>query len=674
MLTRRILRTAAPLALGGLWLASAFAHTPETISLPEPEHASCRRAEILARTRTLDPSDDRDLDVLHYDLSIDVGESDISGTLTLRALPLVAGLSTVVLDLYDTYTIDALASSSHGVASSTRAEHFLTIQLANAAALGDTIDVAVTYRGTPPVVSGFIAQRPFTWGTHGQGTESAPVIFTLSVPNRSGTWWPCKEQLEDKATIDIAATVDAALVVASNGVFQGSEPAGPGRTRFRWSHRIPIVPYLVCLAISNYVVQSASATIDVNGTPEAVPIEYYVYPEHAALAAVDFTRVPEAIEFYSSLFGPYPFWSEKFAMAEIPWSGGMEHQTCVSLGDRFVRGTQVDEKIYVHELSHQWFGDWVAVRDLRDIWINEGFATYCEALWEEHLGGSEAYFEKMRRLDPFPPPGSTDFAGTIWDPSPLYGTTPYQKGAWVLHMLRFAIGDEAFFETLRTYLDQQAGGNGSTDEFREVAEAISGRSLATFFDQWLMVEGRPLYAMEWESNPSGLGYETRVTVQQQQSQRSVYEMPIHLGLVSEGGTTFEVVENTERLQTFVFEVTEPTTAILFDPENRLLKPTSLYPLVQPSEIVAFRRVLPNPMAADAAITYRLNVGGRVRLTIFDVAGRIVRRLVDSSLPAQDHTIVWDGRRDNGEAAAQGTYFLELRSGGTRESRVVTKVE
>jgi len=653
----------------------AAAHTPSTEERQAAERRAaefpaCSRAAGLAASAAVDPTDDRDFDVLHYDLQVDVGEAAISGTVLLRAVPLVDGLSEVVLDLYDTYAITSLTSSSHGVAGQSRADHFVTISLAQPAALADTIEITIDYNGTPPDIGGHVAQPPFTWGSR----NGHPVIFTLSVPNRSGTWWPCKEQLEDKATIDIAATVADSLVVASNGVFQGTDPAGPGRLTFRWSHRIPVVPYLVSLAIAPYEIQRDTASIDVGGTPVDVPIEYYVYPADTAKARFDFERVPEAIEVYSGLFGPYPFWSEKYAMAEIPWSGGMEHQTCVSLGDRFVKGNRSDEKIYVHELSHQWFGDWIAVRTLGDIWMNEGFATYCEALWEEHLGGLPAYLEKMQRLDPFPPPGSTDFDGTILDPSPLYGTTPYQKGAWVLHMLRFVVGDEDFFEILRTYADQQGGGNGSTEEFRAVAESISGRSLAVFFEQWLTTPGRPLYAMEWTSTPAAVGYETRVTIQQQQPQWSVYEMPIELELVDERGSEIVRVENTEREETFVFQQPVETTAVFFDPAGWILKPTELYPMTVPSEAVVFRILRPNPMTTDAAITYRLNVAGRVTLTIFDVFGRRVRTLVDDTQSARDHTVSWDGSGEHGEPVGKGVYFLELVSGKTREQRSVTKVD
>lgn len=360
--------------------------------------------------RATDPAafDDRGYDVQHYDLAVDIEGGVITGAVTITANALEDGLTDVTLDLYDAYAVSNVASASHGVASVSAKATSVTITLAAPVAKNDAFDVSLDYAGTPPDVGGPVAQSPVTFDTHGDagaGTE-APVIFTLSVPNRSGTWWPCKEQLEDKATIDLAVTVADTLVVASNGVLQSVTTPAPGRATYHWSHGHPIVPYLVSLAISNYTVLTDEAPILVSGVPDTVAIEYYVYPELVADATVDFERVPESIAFLSDRLGPYPFRDEKYGIALIEWGGGMEHQTCVSVGRSFITGTQTYEWLYVHELSHQWWGDWLTIKDLREIWLNEGFATYAEAMWEEYRFGRDAYLAYMRSLDPFPPPGS----------------------------------------------------------------------------------------------------------------------------------------------------------------------------------------------------------------------------------------------------------------------------
>lgn len=646
---------------------------------PTPSHEACGHGKAAWLLRGDTPTDDRGFDVQHYVLEVIANVNHVDGHCTIELEPTVDGLTEVVLDLWDTYTVDVVSSGTHGVAGTSRGDNFLTVTLDTPADPGETVEVQVFYEGTPPDVGGPVATPPFVWSEHGTDEDGtlAPVAFTLSVPNRSGTWWPCKEDLEDKATIDVSVTTPSPeLVGVSNGLFLGYTEAGGLRT-YHWTHSYPVVPYLVSLAISNYELITETVTLDVDGGDVFVPLDVYAYPEHADQVATDFARMPDAIRFFSDAFGPYPFRDERLGYAIVDWSGGMEHQTQISLGSRFIKGTGADENIFVHELAHQWFGDHIALRDLRDMWLNEGFATYCEALWFEEADGPEAYFARMRALDPFAPPQGSGFRGTVWDPAPLYGTTPYNMGAWILHMLRWVVGDDAFREILPTYVtEREVDGNTSTEEFVAVCEDVSGMELDGFFDQWLYAEGRPNYAMRWSASPgTGGEYDVVVDVQQQQNGAvPVYVMPLELVVETGAGADTVVVQNDERNQRFTFSVVGEPTSVELDPGFRVLRNRPLASFQIPEAAAVLRTIRPNPMLASTRFEFTVYEDSPVRLRIYDVHGRLVRTLIDDVRDPREHSVVWDGRDDAGHRLGAGAYYAELEADGRTESRRVVKVD
>jgi aminopeptidase N len=611
---------------------------------------------ILARAA--DPAAERGFDVIHYDLAIDIGDGSVTGTVVVGARALTDGLTQVVLDLRDELEVTAVSSPTHGIAGSTHADHQVTLTLATPVAAADSFAVSVSYAGQPPEIEDDVEGRPFTFGTHGseEAGTLAPLIYTISATSRARTWWPCKDVLTDKATIDVRVTVASGLVAVSNGALVSVETLPEDRQTYHWTHQHPIATYLVSLAISNYVVLEDTATIQVDGTPVDVPLRWYVYPEDQADASVDFSRVDTALEFFSSIFGPYPFWDEKYAMAAVDFGGGMEHQTCTSLGAQFITGNRRYEWIFVHELAHQWFGDAIGLADWRDVWLNEGFATYAEALWVEHQTGSADYEEYVRGFDPFPPPAGPGFRGTVYDPDPLFGATPYDKGAFILHMLRHRIGDDAFFGTLRAYVERHQGlPTVVTDDFRAVAEELSGQDLAGFFDQWLYYPDRPLYQWQPGYERTADGYDVRVRIAQTQDAPEFYTMPIEIAVSTDEGQLVFVAQNDQREQEFTFHVAARPTDIRFDPDDLILKPT-MPPL---GTQAVLRTPWPNPSRGRSLITYVLPGEARVTLRIYDLLGRRVRTLVDGRDQGREQAVEWDGTDDGRRAVGAGHYFVEL---------------
>ena len=653
------------LPLGGLTLAGAAAWTGTALTAPGDRQAVLRAKQGVPRPVPC-AVDERGYDVIHYDLAIEVGESTVAGTVTVGAQALIDGLTGVVLDLRDELDVTAVASPTHGVAASTHAGHQVTITLATAVAAGDSFAVSLSYAGPPPVVEGDVEGPSFAFTTHGSEGDGtlAPLIYTISVTDRAHTWWPCKDVLTDKATIDVVVTVAPGLVAVSNGELIEVETLPDERRVYHWSHGHPIATYLVSLAISNYVLVEDVATIEVGENSVDVPLRWYVYPEDQADATADFSRVDTALEFFSSIFGPYPYWDEKYAMAATSFGGAMEHQTCTSLGAQFILGNRRYEWMFVHELAHQWFGDAVGLADWRDVWLNEGFATYAEALWVEHQSGAEAYREYVAGFDPFPPPEGPGFRGTLYDPDPLFGATPYNKGAFVLHMLRNLIGDDAFFQTLRAYADRHQGlTTVVTDDFGAVAEEMSGQDLTGFFDQWMNYVDRPLY--QWQPGYEHVagGYDVRVRIAQTQEAPEYYTMPIEIAVVTEAGQFVFVAENDAREQDFTFHVDARPTDIRFDPDGLILKPTMS---VLPTQ-AALRPPWPNPSRGSSLITYVLSGETPVTLRIYDILGRRVRTLVDGRHQAFEQACVWDGTDDGRRRVGTGFYFVELQTPGFSET-------
>jgi aminopeptidase N len=280
--------------------------------------------------------------------------------------------------------------------------------------------------------------------------------------------------------MDIRVTVPSNLIVAANGSLESTIDNGNGTRTFHWHSSYPIVPYLVSLAIHPYAVNSDWYTPMAGGDP--MEVRFYVYPDDVGNAAENNAKVVGMLEAFAPVFGEYPFITEKYGHAQFPWGGGMEHQTCTSIGGWW-------ESIIAHELSHQWWGDMITCADFGHIWLNEGFASWSEAVYYESIGGPEAYRQYMDGMAYFGP-------GTVFVENPLSdnifdGNLSYDKGAWLVHMLRGVLGDEDFFAGLAAYRAQYEHGSATTEQLRDALEGVSGRDLDAFMEQWVYGEYSP---------------------------------------------------------------------------------------------------------------------------------------------------------------------------------------
>jgi hypothetical protein len=382
-------------------------------------------------------------------------------------------------------------------------------------------------------------------------------VFTFSCPWFAYTWWPVKESNQDKATAELWFTVPEELVVAANGVLAGVDDPGDGRKRFRWQTDYQIAPYLICMAAAQYWVETGTYTYD-GGT---MPLELYWAP--ATLLGL----LQEALDVYGERYGLYPFIAEKYGIYKIyGYGGGMEHQTITAQ-------SVFSEYLTVHELAHQWWGDMITCATWHDVWLNEGFATYSEAIWAEGKadGGWEAYHNHMRARRPSNVNGSV-YCYDISDVGRIFsGDFSYRKAAWVLHMLRHVVGDETFFDILATYRAAFEYRSAATDDFWAVAEGVCGENLSWFSDPWLYEIGAPGYQYAWRQQAlGGQNYVELYITQIQSEQYPVFSMPIDA--VATTGDDFATygVWNNERAEHLLFPTNSPIDTVALDPDHWIL--------------------------------------------------------------------------------------------------------
>jgi len=508
-----------------------------------------RRARALAQPAT---ANQLQYDARWYDLNLSFTpvSNQVSGTVRMKATVVTGPIATLDLDFYSNLIVDGVTSAG-GATTYSRAGNVLTLNLDRSYVNGETVDVTVTYHGNP------IAAGYFGFNT----VNGRQLIWSLSEAYGARTWWPCKDAPEDKAdSVDVHFTCPVALTTISNGTLVSRVVNGGGTTATTsWNERYPIATYLVSIASYPYTI----TTDWYRPAPtDSMRLQFNNYPESAAAYAAVQAKVKNMIAAYVPSFGEYPFLAEKYGHAQFQFSGGMEHQTCTSLG-------VANESVVAHELGHQWWGDLVTCRDFHHIWLNEGFASYCEALWQESLGGPAAYHADID-LNRFLGPGSVYVPDATNESRIFDSNLSYNKASWVLHMLRHVLGDATFFAALHAYGTTWGYRSATTEDFRDVCETVSGRNLHPFFQQWIYGEYYPTYRSSWTAAPAGGGWDVTFTLQQTQSWQ-IFHMPVDIQVTHALGATTFVVDDSIASQTVVLHVAGEPSAVDVDKDNWILK-------------------------------------------------------------------------------------------------------
>jgi aminopeptidase N len=461
-------------------------------------------------------------DVLAYDLQLAVEPESktLEGVATVTARSLIEGLAAVQLDLHDLHEL--LEVSQGGAALEVeRGENSFTAKLAQPLALGTEFSLRVHYRGQP--VGGSF--DGFHWA---KSADGSPWINTACQGLGAHYWYPCKASFfhpEDKPErVSMAIVCPRGLYGVSNGRLVDVQEGAPEwfRTRgqayqtYRWRHDYPLETYSVTLNVGPYVV--VESELEVAGLAQPVPFIYYVLPENAEKAALQFAQVPELVRIYSEAFGPFPFPGSKFGLVETNF-WGMEHSTAVAYGssypawcaqegekDRYAGRNRWFDYILVHEVAHEWWGNAVSAEHWGHFWIHEGFGTYAEGVYvEKTKGRAEAdrfFAEQGRRISSTK--GSL-YRGDSPTSGEAYSGLIYSKGACVLNTLRHCVDDDAaWWRSLREFNLEYRYKNATTEGFRAVLERNTQREWKRFFDEWVYGEGTPQISGEIRSGEEGI--------------------------------------------------------------------------------------------------------------------------------------------------------------------------
>jgi aminopeptidase N len=515
--------------------------------------------------------------------------------------------------------------------------------------IGTSATLIINYSGIPPV-NGF---ESFASETH----NGTPVLWTLSEPYGARDWWPCKQDLNDKIdAIDVYITAPSQYVSVSNGV----EPEAPivigANKTTHFHHGYPIPAYLIAIAVTNYSVYNQTA-----GTaPNTFPIINYIYPESLASVETQLAQTPLIMDLFESLFEIYPFHNEKYGHAQFGWGGGMEHTTVSFMGN-FNRG------LIAHEMAHQWFGDKITCGTWKDIWLNEGFATYVAALVIENFDGASAFItEKGSMINNIT--SSPNGAVYLTDAQALdvnrifSGRLTYNKGAMVLNMLRFKMGDALFFQGVKNYLADTnlAFKYAITSDLQSHLEAVYGSSLTEFFSDWIYNQGYPIYNITAQNLTGG---QVKFVVNQTQSNASVsyFEMPVPVRVFGAGGEEMDLVlNNTANGQIFIENVPFAITSLTFDPENNIISKNSVVTLGgNDFDFDSSVLLYPNPVSNLVSIDFSNNEFV-TNATFFNSIGQKIKETTTQK--------TWDV-----SSFESGIYFIRVATlEGTKQFKFIKK--
>ena len=498
-----------------------------------------------------------DLKYHKLDINLDPDEAFISGTITSHFLAL-DDLTQITFDLSDNMQVENVThlSTNTNLNYTQNSDDELVIELAQLQSQGTIDSLSVTYSGNP-VSSGF--------GSFEQSYHNGdPIVWTLSEPYGAKGWWPCKQDLNDKIdSIDVYINTpvynsdNEEYISASNGL-EISQTYNDNFKITHFRHNYPIPAYLIAVAVTNYEIYSHE--VSNNGNP--FEIVNYVYPEDFSTAQEQTLVTVDIMDFFTEKFEEYPFSNEKYGHAQFGWGVGMEHTTVSFMGN-FSRG------LIAHELAHQWFGNSATEKDWSHLWLSEGFATYLTNIYIEQNKGKQAFKEQLKKDRKRIVSFEKRYRHPIVDQSyknlmDLLNPNSYQKGGWVLHMLRGEIGEELFHEAIRAYYQKYQLSNADSKDFQNVVEEISGTDLDWFFKQWLHTAGHPKLKID-------ANIENRKLALHVHQKENIFTFPFKIEIHCTEGPTIKRTLHVSQASTQKDIITSyPIKFVVFDPEVELL--------------------------------------------------------------------------------------------------------
>ncbi len=576
------------------------------------EFHSCKISESestkynqLQRLKSLPQITGYDVKSYRLDVQLDPNISYISGSVDVFFEVEADSLNQIKLLLSDSMQVDSVIYDGSSLNYS-HLNRTITIDLPQPIYALSMDSIRVFYQGAP--ISGGL-------GTFAQDTipGGGEMIWTLSQPYGASDWWPCKDDLYDKAdSVEIAVTTPLAYKVATNGLRKSIDTLGTDH-RYTYKTKYPITTYLIAVAVGNYQFFEEYYQLG----SDSLLMEHFLFPNETLSQSNN--PIGPWLQLYDSLFGEYPFINEKYGHASFTRGGGMEHQTMSFM-------TGYGGELIAHELVHQWFGDKVTCSSWQDLWLNEGFATYFTGLtYEFNVVHDSFYWPNVRNYweqASLQFPDEALFRTDTSDVSSLFNQVVYQKGAMFLHMLRWVCGDSAFFAGIKNYANDPAFeyGFASTADLKSHLESASGKNLNEFFKDWFYGKGFPIYTSTWSQSDG----ELRMNIEQLPSHPSVYffNIPLPYQLHSGNWDSTIVLNPTFSNQQFSLNISRAIDSISFDPDGWVLAQhdviTSLDQLKKRSEVQV--KVYPNPFQNTLTLE---GVQNGALINLYDANSRLI---------------------------------------------------
>ncbi|TFH65302.1 MAG: hypothetical protein E4G91_02975 [Candidatus Zixiibacteriota bacterium] len=568
--------------------------TPQDIEELQAERHQFYKAETADRERAIKAQlsqrevlvdgNQADYDVRYYGITVklDFATGTIQGNVQYKIRSNIAALNRVDLNLVDQLGVDSVRFGSTA-ASFTHSADMLKITTPTPYAQNVEFDMAVYYQGTPA-----------TDGAQGMifGSVSGyTMCYTNCEPFGSRMWWPCKDYSLDKPdSVDISIDYPSIYKVASNGVIVSDVSSGSGRKLIHYKHNYPIATYLVAFTCANFVFGQQTWTYGAIN----MPVVTYTLPNaYAAKNSFETWMLP-VLTHLSDKFGTYPFATEKAGSAHFGWGGAMEHQTCT-----FYIPSFYTDWVIAHETGHQWWGDMITCKTFNHVWLNEGFASYSEPIFfESYYNSQAAYFNYMQTQKYLGP-------GTVYVENPqtddiFDGNLSYDKGSWIVHMLRGVLGDTTFFRVIHDYYDSPFKyGSLTTEDFSDFVSSRVGSDMYWFFHEWVYGDGHPDYEITWrcerDTSIAG-GFNLYYVIVQTQTGGTFFRMPVKTQFVKTGGTLDTTIWSEGSAQFLTLHFADSVTNIVVDPQQWILRTVTTVPF-------GMRVVTPVPPDGEVGLPY-----------------------------------------------------------------------
>jgi len=625
-------------------------------------------------------------DVRFYRIDLDLPMN--SGAMTAHCLvELIAGHDH--FDTFGLHFVNLVCDSvrrSGNICTFTTGSDKLLIDLDREFNRGESLSVDIYYHrnaGTP--------NRGFYFYARGNQGIPHAICYSTTEPADARYWFPCFDEPWDKAErgCQVNITTPDSMSGCANGIVD-SITLNAGKKTCWWTHRYPISTYLITFAASRW----ASFKQWFYPAPnESLPIQNFMWPEDSSRAVTAFANVVDMLQFFAApdRYGPYPFATEKYGhVVAYPFQwGGMENQTLTMVHRYWIQ--RGNDNGIAHELSHHWWGDMVTCLDWRNIWLNEGFATYSDELYTWHQQGLTAFYNLIRSR------AADYFSEESTDTHPIYAPPAghefdwghsYCKGAWVQHMLRYVLGDTIwsrpgiFFTLLRAYGESLKYKNASTADYQRIAEQISGLDLDWFFDEWVYSYGYPVYNVGWQTTPVGDSWQLTIDLSQHNITGAppLFHIPVEIKVLFTGKDTllrYPVTANPQRNR---FWFSQQPTAIEFDPNEWLLDVHSTTVGIaldtSPHTLPSYPQLTLSPSLTrkHLIINYTLPFSAFTTLTLLDPSGRIIKTLYQGIHLPGNYSITWHAQDQTGKKLPPGVYLLQLKTGNRQLTRKFTMVE